>query len=901
MNDSFSKDITEHKRAEIALQESEARLRQAQRIAHLGFWEWDILTGDLIWSDESLSILGVKPENFKPTLDSFLTLVHPDDKAYVLSSLDAAIRDNTSYGIEFRALHPDGNIQQLHAQGEVTRDASGKAIRMFGTLMDITAQKQAETTLYRSHRALQVLNECNHTIVHASTGQELINEICRIIVDTGGYRFAWVGYAQSDENKTVYPVASAGYEAGYLDNDFSWDTDRRKFDPVTDVICSGEPSIVKNLSADPSYESLRNAAMERAYRSEIALPLNAGEKAFGALMIYASETDAFDSEEEKLLIRLADDLAYGILSMHSRMERERAEQFLRDSENKYRLLYDENPSIFFTIDKQGTILSINKFGAKELGYTDEELIGSSIFNLSHKAHMADAEEHLQNCLLDPAKTHHWEQQKVCKDGSLLWVRESVRVITDSNGEKIIFMICNDITETHKLSEKLSYQATHDPLTDLINRGEFEKRLRQLLSSTLTDDRQHALCYMDLDQFRLVNENFGHAAGDELLRQLGTVLNRQIRKRDTVARLGDDKFAVLMEHCPLHLAESVTKKIVQAITEYKFLWEDKSHEIGISAGLVPIDKYSGNVAEILMNAATACSVAKQEQDHLHIYHDDEIDYARKHAEAEWVTKIHNALENDYFQLYFQPIVALANNKKDFERYEVLVRMETEQGDIVAPDAFLPVAEKHNLTARIDRWVIDKLFNLLAGLPEQGKSMSLYSINLSGNSLEDRELLEFINQQFENSLIPPEKICFEITETVLIANLSNAMRFIKNLKDRGCFFALDDFGSGFSSFAYLKNLQVDYVKIDGLFIRDIVTNSTDRAIVKSMHEIARTLGKQTVAEYVENADILEILRDIGVDYAQGNYIGEGKPFEQIYRRSSAKIINFSNKRLQMESEK
>ena len=754
---------------------------------------------------------------------------------------------------------------------------------------------------YRSHRALQVLNECNHTIVHASTGQELINEICRIIVDTGGYRFAWVGYAQSDENKTVCPVASAGYEAGYLDNDFSWDTDRRKFDPVTDVICSGEPFIVNNLSADPSYESLRNAAMERAYRSEIALPLNAGEKAFGALMIYASETDAFDSEEEKLLIRLADDLAYGILSMRSRMERERAEQFLRDNENKYRLLYDENPSIFFTIDKQGTILSINKFGAKELGYTDEELIGSSIFNLSHKAHMAATKEHLQNCLLDPAKTHHWEQQKVCKDGSLLWVRESVRVITDTNGEKIIFMICNDITETHKLSEKLSYQATHDPLTGLINRVEFEKRLRQLLSSTLTDDRQHALCYMDLDQFRLVNENFGHAAGDELLRQLGTVLNRKIRKRDTVARLGDDEFAVLMEHCPLHLAESVTKKIVQAITEYKFLWEDKSHEIGISAGLVPIDKYSGNVAEILMNAATACSIAKQEQDHLHIYHDDEIGYARKHAEAEWVTKIHNALENDYFQLYFQPIVALANNKKDFEHYEVLVRMETEQGDIITPDAFLPVAEKHNLTARIDRWVIDKLFNLLAGLPEQGKSMSLYSINLSGNSLEDSELLEFINQQFENSLIPPEKICFEITETVLIANLSNAMRFIKNLKDRGCFFALDDFGSGFSSFAYLKNLQVDYVKIDGLFIRDIVTNSTDRAIVKSMHEIARTLGKQTVAEYVENADILEILRDIGVDYVQGNYIGEGKPFEQIHRRSSAKIINLSNKRLQMESEK
>lgn len=890
----FVQDITEQKKAEQALRRSEQLLRSYYDAGLVGMGLSRPDKGVFQFNDTFCEIMGY-PRSELETM-TWEDLTHPDDRAACTRQYERVMAGEIdNYSIDKRCVRKDGKIIHVTSSSKCVRKEDGTVEYLVTFVRDITERKLAEEALFRTHRALQVLNECNHSIVHATSGQELINTICRIIVETGGYRFTWVGYAQSNEDRTVYPVASAGYEAGYLDNDFSWREDRERFEPVSEVVGSGKAFIVRDIAAYPVYGSLKNAALERGYRSEIALPLNVGGKAFGALMIYASEADTFDHEEEKLLVRLADDLAYGILSVHTSRKHERAEQALRDSENRYRYLYDENPAMFFTVDTNGMILTVNKFGAQGLGYEVDELTGTSIFDLSYGNHKQLLMEFLQTCLETPGQVHYMEQQKVRKDGSVLWVKEAMRAVADSDGERSIFIVCEDITETRKFSEQLSYQASHDSLTDLINRGAFEKRLKKLLDTIQIDDSQHALCYLDLDQFKIVNDTCGHLAGDELLRQLGMLLQQQIRQRDTVARLGGDEFAILMEHCPVHRAELITGKLIQSIVDFQFIWEDRIFKVGVSAGLVPINRSSGNITEILKNADTACYTAKRQgRNSIHVYGKEDEGYIQKHGEIRWVSQIYTALEKDRFRLYFQSIVPLHNSENDIERYEVLVRMETENGDLIMPDLFMPAAEHYNLSTRIDRWVISTLFGLVKDLSQKGYRMPQYSINLSGHSIGDEELLNFIIQQFEISHIQPESICFEITETVAISNLTSAMRFINTLRDLGCLFALDDFGSGLSSFAYLKNLRVDYLKIDGLFIRDITTDPVNLAIVKSMLEVGKALGKQTVAEYVENKNVLNMLRDIGVDYAQGSYVCEELSFEEMARHGTSNIIELNERR-------
>jgi len=404
-------DISRQRSIDKKLQISEKRLQEAQYISHLGFWEWDLNKDEPYLSEGLYRIYGLEPQgsllHFREITEKML---HPDDRKLFQHDIQEAIDNNSSFSFDYRIVLPDGEIRYLLGQGDVTLSENNKATRMAGTVLDITERKVAEQVMYRSHRALKVLNECNHTIVHASSVQELINDICQLIVNTGGYRFAWVGFAHSDKNKTVYPVANAGYEAGYLENSFSWKEDVNKFDPVSDAVLTGRPFLVKNLTTDPTYESIRNSALERAYRSEIALPLLVGEQVIGAIMIYASEADAFDTEEENLLMRLSENLAYGIHSINTRTRNDFTEQSLRDSENKYRLLYEENPAMFFTIDEKGKILSVNKYGAEALGYEVEELSGTSIFDLFKQDHIDIAKSKYQSCLDNPKQVHHWDQQ-----------------------------------------------------------------------------------------------------------------------------------------------------------------------------------------------------------------------------------------------------------------------------------------------------------------------------------------------------------------------------------------------------------------------------------------------------------------------------------------------------------
>jgi diguanylate cyclase (GGDEF)-like protein/PAS domain S-box-containing protein len=471
-----------------------------------------------------------------------------------------------------------------------------------------------------------------------------------------------------------------------------------------------------------------------------------------------------------------------------------------------------------------------------------------------------------------------------KNGCIYRARNSISGIRNNEGEITHYVaITDDVTHEYELSEQLSYQASHDALTGLINRFEFERRAERLLSTVRHDKGEHALCYLDLDQFKVINDTCGHTAGDELLRQLSSLLIETVRHRDTLARLGGDEFGVLMEHCSLDAAHRVATSLQKAIQDYQFSWEGRSFKIGVSMGLVPITETAPNLTELQKNADAACYMAKdQGRNRIHVYHPEDSEIAQRHGEMQWVTRLNQALEENRFCLYAQSIVPL--NASTEKHYELLIRMIDEKGGIISPAVFLPAAEHYNFISKIDRWVVENAFGLLKDNPAFLKQISFCSINLSGQSITENDFLDFIIKQLDESGVGGEKICFEITETAAISNLSLAVKFITTLKELGCRFALDDFGSGLSSFAYLKNLPVDYLKIDGMFVKDIVDDPIDRAMVKSINEIGHVMGMQTIAEFVENDIVKGILNEIGVNNAQGYGIDKPRPFDELLGRSN-----------------
>ncbi len=469
---------------------------------------------------------------------------------------------------------------------------------------------------------------------------------------------------------------------------------------------------------------------------------------------------------------------------------------------------------------------------------------------------------------------------ISKSGAEFAIESSITPIRNHTGDSIGFVsVFHDVTTTRSMARQLSWQASHDSLTGLPNRREFERCLTELLNSAKQTDTQHILLYIDLDQFKLVNDTSGHGAGDELLRQLAAIIQTHIRGRDTLARLGGDEFGVLLEECPIDQGRQIAEKLRQAIAEFRFVWEGKTFEIGASMGLVEVTASAENMASLLSSADAACYMAKDKgRNRIWVHQKDNAELLQRHGEMQWVARITHAFEENRFCLYYQSIVAVQPNQPGRQYCEILLRLKDESGRLVSPMAFIPAAERYGMMPLIDRWVIRSMFKWLVDNPGSTEQRC-YAINISGQSLGDEHFIEFVIDQFHGSGVPAEAICFEVTETAAIANLSRAMRFISILKGLGCRFSLDDFGSGMSSFAYLKNLQVDSVKIDGAFVRDMVTDAVDHAMVEAINRIGHVMGIQTVAEFVENDAILEQLRLLGVDYAQGYGIHKPAPLQLL----------------------
>jgi len=435
-----------------------------------------------------------------------------------------------------------------------------------------------------------------------------------------------------------------------------------------------------------------------------------------------------------------------------------------------------------------------------------------------------------------------------------------------------------LEEAQRNEAQMRFQASHDALTGLHNRHEFERGAERLIETAVQESGEHALCFMDLDQFKVVNDTCGHIAGDELLRQLSVVLQDAVRTNDTLARLGGDEFGILMEHCSLRQAHRTATQIQRNIQEFQFSWEGETFQIGVSIGLVAIDQTTASVTELLKHADAACYIAKDMgRNQIQVYNPDDTILERRHGEMQWVARINQALEKNRFTLYAQAIEPLGNSVD--MHYELLLRMIDEDGEVIPPIKFLPAAERYDLMHKLDVWVVERALSLMAANPDFINQINFISINLSGQSLTHSKFLNSVITRIEQLDFEPEKLCFEITETAAISNLRAATDFINRLKNLGCHFALDDFGSGLSSFGYLKNLPVDYLKIDGVFVKDVAEDPIDHAMVKSINDIGHVMGMKTIAEFVENDAIRGILRDLSVDYAQGYEIGKPMPFEDV----------------------
>jgi len=546
---------------------------------------------------------------------------------------------------------------------------------------------------------------------------------------------------------------------------------------------------------------------------------------------------------------------------------------------KLSLAVKHNPNAISITDAEGIFEYINPKFTEITGYRSEEVLGLKPTMLKSGLMPEALYESLWKDI-QSGKEWRGEMHNRKKGGELYWSREHICPLFDDHHQVTHFIATQeDVTQAKKLNEEKSYQASHDLLTGLINRREFEARLERVIESAKVELNEHALCFMDLDQFKIVNDTCGHVAGDELLRQIGDLLLANVRQRDTLARLGGDEFALLMEHCSIEQAYDTCQKIIELLADFRFHWEEHTFTIGVSIGMTVIDLHIRDRTEALSRVDGACYAAKDAgRNRVEVYTEDSQRLQQRKGEIQWSAEINKALDEDRFELYCQPIVPLQNVDSGMS-YEVLLRLRMASNMVVPPGAFLPAAERYNSATRIDRWVIENTLKWITHHAAQLNHINTISINLSGQSLGDEAMLGFIIREFQRGTVPVEKIKFEITETAAIANLRDATFFMKTLSEFGCRFALDDFGSGLSSFAYLKNLKVDALKIDGMFVKDMLDDPIDYEMVKSINDIGHVMGLETIAEFVENEQVAEELRAIGVDYAQGYALGRPMPIDRI----------------------
>ncbi len=838
---------------------------------------------------------------------SCLRLIAAEDQACVRSAI-ASLSPAAPISTSEHAVVINGNVRWQRWTNQARFDEQGKLIEIQATGQDITASKHAamsldvvrnadgsigkELTAANDVTALQkaeqaLAQRCRQQAAVAQLGQLAVSTrrirpvldaavVClRETLDTD-YTSLLI---KSTRKETLSMRASAGWPAKSGKNSAAA---KATLDSLVGfTLMHGKPIIVNDWQNETRFDNSRQ--LQQGLKSTLCCCiLGENENAFGVLVAHTLEARQFSEDDITLLEGIANLVSDTVI-------KQRARSALLEEKERLRITLESIGDAVITTDNGGQVSYLNPVAERLTGWPLAEARGQSVetvFNIIDEGTRARVVDPTARCVIEQRTVGLADNTVlISRDGFEYAIQDSAAPIRDRDDNIVgAVMVFSDVSESRELAREISHQATHDALTGLINRREFERRLQRVLESAHDESSEHGLCFLDLDQFKVVNDSCGHAAGDELLRQVAALFKQQIRNHDTLARLGGDEFSVLMEHCPLAAAKQVAQKLRRALQDFRFHWDGKTFTAGVSIGLVSIDNSSASVSSILSAADNACYAAKNSgRNRIHLYRSDDAASLHRHGQMQWINRLQQAPENDRFRLYCQTIAPASKHAREHSgvHIEVLLRMLDDQDRIVAPGAFLPAAERYQLASRVDRWVVTAVLNWLENHRGELDQLGCCAINLSGQSLGDDMFEGFVLRLLDETGIPGEKLCFEITETAAIINLMNATRLMQSLKKRGCRFALDDFGSGLSSFGYLKNLPVDYLKIDGMFVKDLLRDPIDFAMVRSINEIGQLMGKQTIAEYVENASILQRLQEIGVDWAQGFGIDRPQPLQDWWQ--------------------
>ena len=818
-------DITARKAQEDRLRKSEDLLNRTGALAQVGGWEVDLASGHIQWSEQTCRIHGVVP-GYQPQLAEAINFYAPEARPVIEAAIAKAMADGEGWDLELPFIQQGGQRIWVRAVGSAEFEG-GQPVRLFGAFQDITQR-------VRERQALQA-------------AQQRV----ALAADSGGIGI-WEADLQTGERRWD----SRTYQLFGLPAD-----------------CNDDPLDAWPRHVHPDDRELAEQAIREAHAQDKELDLD-----FRVVWpdgsvhhLHSAGRMVADSLGKPTnLIGVNWDVT-PLRELNARLTEQRE------------LLHVTLQSIadaVITTDAESRVTWLNPAAERMTGWLAGEALGRplvQVFHIVNEESRQPAENPVASCLAQ-GKIVGLANGTVLisRNGEEFGIEDSAAPICKPSGELLgVVLVFRDVTEQRRLSGEMSYRATHDALTGLVNRAEFEARLRRTLDKAHADRSEHALLYIDLDQFKLVNDACGHSAGDQLLQQVAKLLKESVRARDTLARLGGDEFAVILENCTAAQAGRLAQQICDRMEEFRFIHDERRFRIGTSIGLVPVDNRWPNTAAAMQAADTSCYAAKEAgRNRVHAWFDTDTAMRARHGEMQWATRLELALDDDRFVLYAQRIEPL-NDPGAGLHAEVLIRLLDTDGSLIPPGAFLPAAERFHMATRIDRWVLKQSVRQIQAMPDLERLDTL-CINLSGQSVGDRAFHRHaIDALTEAGGAVCRRICLEITETAAVTNMADAAIFIEQVRALGARVALDDFGVGSSSFGYLKTLKVDLLKIDGSFIKDMIDDPLDDAAVRCFVEVARVLGVKTVGEFVDRPEILARVREIGIDYAQGFFLHRPEP--------------------------
>ncbi len=984
------------------LARTQARLVEAQELAQIGSWEWEVLTDTVTWSSELYRIYGLSPDEHEPTFAGYIERVHADDRERVQTAVGTALASEDRFAFDERIVRPDGTIRTLASRGQVHRDAEGRPLRMIGICRDVTEQRRADRALRDSEeRARRVIDAAGDAFISTDEGdvitewnasaqalfgwtraEALGRQFADLVVpqrNRARHRTSIARYLEIREapwlnerlqrhaihrdgheipiELTITPVQT---EAGTVFSQFMHDISERlrrerylatehdivrillesrtldearprllaafgsglgwtvggwwTVDPAAGVVrCehvwsavptggsaafeqatmavafppgaglpgrawqSGHAQFFTIAHGNEDF-SRCDSATEAGLSAGIAVPLQSRGETVAVIEFFGTEDPRVGDELGEMMARLCQRVAQFV-------ERMAAEKDLREAEERFHRAFEDAGTGMALIgvhgDEDGRFLEVNDALCAILRCPRHELLRSGIADIAHPEDLTDTQERVRQLIDGELATVHSEGRLINADGGVVWVAFSTSIVRSAEGEPLYRISqMQDITERKRFEVELQHLADHDPVTGLFNRRRFDEELTRELASAQRYRTGGAVLALDLDNFKHVNDTLGHCAGDQLISTVADILRGRLRSTDTVARLGGDEFAIILPHVDTSQALHVASQLLDVIRREAFVVTAKgSRRTTASIGVAPFPQRPDGLAseELLVEADIAMYDAKEAgRDQTCVFDAGSSRQLSLTARMTWVDEIRQALQEHRFTLYAQAIVPLQPGGT--KRYELLVRMIGRDGDLIPPGAFLPVAERFDLVQDIDRWVVGRAIELLGERQRAGDDVR-FEVNLSAKSLGQTDLPDDIERRLAAQGVDPSRLIFEVTETAAIVNVDRAKQFARRLTELGCGFALDDFGSGFASFYYLKHLPFDYLKIDGEFVEDIIASTTNQLVVQSLVTIARGLGKQTIAECVEDEETLELLRGYGVDYAQGYHLGRPGPVEEL----------------------